>query len=388
MSSSKSENSNFSEALKAGVDSLRTEFSPGEKVTGVVSIIDPKAVFLDIGARSEGMIDKEELLDEDGNVTVAEGDTLEAYFAGEDGDDLWLTTKMQGKVDDSKLQNAYNAGIPVEGRVKQEISGGFEVDVGGFRAFCPYSQIALRSGEAEAYIGEQFLFNIIEYEGQGRNIVLSRRELLEKEAEKQKEEAKENLNQGDVVKGTVTKTKDFGAFVDIGGIEGLIPISELAWERTEKTEDVVKEGEEIKVLIREIDWENDRISLSLRQAQADPWLNVTDNYPVGQRLSGTVTKLMPFGAFVQLEPGVEGLLHISKLGQGRHINHPQEVVKEQQEIDVLIEKIDTDERRISLTTPGQKDASEEEDEDVQQYVDNTDENELGSMQDELDKLGL
>lgn len=377
--------------MNADIDSLKQNLTPGEKVQGIVCFMDSKVVYLDFGARSEGMIDREELRDEDGNLTVSEGDTLEAFFSGGDEDEIWLTTKLQGKADDSTLLNAYHAGLPVEGKVTEEISGGFAVDIGGFRGFCPYSQIALTRQEPTAMIGEKFLFNIIEYQERGRNIVVSRRQLLEKERERQREELRERLQEGDVVEGTVTKTKDFGAFVDIGGIEGLIPISELAWKRTEKTEDVVEDGEVVKVLIREIDWENDRVSLSLRQAQGDPWLNIDKRYAVGQKMKGTVTKLMPFGVFVELEPGVDGLVHISKLGQGKYIKHPKEVVKEGDELEVVVENIEPDERRIGLGMPGSGSGNDSGDEegtgaDAQQYSDG--DSGLGSVSDAFESLGL
>lgn len=377
--------------MNADIDSLKQNLTPGEKVQGTVCFMDSKVVYLDFGARSEGMIDREELRDEDGNLTVSEGDTLEAFFSGGDEDEIWLTTKLQGKADDSTLLNAYHAGLPVEGKVTEEISGGFAVDIGGFRGFCPYSQIALTRQEPTAMIGEKFLFNIIEYQERGRNIVVSRRQLLEKERERQREELRERLQEGDVVEGTVTKTKDFGAFVDIGGIEGLIPISELAWKRTEKTEDVVEDGEVVKVLIREIDWENDRVSLSLRQAQGDPWLNIDKRYAVGQKMKGTVTKLMPFGVFVELEPGVDGLVHISKLGQGKYIKHPKEVVKEGDELEVVVENIEPDERRIGLGMPGSGSGNDSGDEegtgaDAQQYSDG--DSGLGSVSDAFESLGL
>ncbi|MFW6414562.1 MAG: 30S ribosomal protein S1 [Verrucomicrobiota bacterium] len=378
--------------MNDGRNSLKLDLTPGEKVKGTVCLIDSKMAFLDFGGRSEGMIDREELLDEEGNLTVAEGDTLEAFYAGGDEDGIRLTTKLQGKADDSSLRNAYEGGLPVEGKVTEEVSGGFAVDVSGFRGFCPYSQIALSRQEPAAVIGEKFLFNIIEYEGNGRNIVLSRRQLLEKERERQREELKERLQAGDVVDGTVINIKDFGAFVDIGGIEGLIPVSELAWKRTEKTEDVVATGDSVRVLIKEVDWENERISLSLRQAQGDPWLKIGDRYAVGQTMKGTVTKLMQFGAFIELEPGVDGLLHISKMGQGKYIKHPKEVVTEGDELEVVVESIDTEERRIGLKLPGSGESADGDDEtrqDVEEYSNNkAGDSGLGSVGDVFDSLGL
>lgn len=347
----------FDNVLEKQLNRLRTGFEPGEKVSGVVTAIDPNGVFVDVGARCEGIIDRNELEDKDGNLTVAVGDAVEAYYIEGGEDELQLTTRVTGGADTEILYNAAQAGIPVEGRVESEINGGFEVNVSGHRGFCPYSQIDIYRQEAGLFFGQTLLFDILEFDEHQGNLVLSRRQLLEREREKKKEQLKANLTENEVVDGTVTKLMPFGAFVNLGGVDGLIPISELAWGHTEKPEDVVSVSENVQVLVRSIDWDSERISLSLRHAQGDPWRNLT--YHVGEKVQGKVVRLMPFGAFVELQPGVDGLVHISKLGAGRRVNHPKEVVAEGDKVEVTIEKIDLDERRIGLSmedTQGADDA--------------------------------
>ncbi len=342
--------SDFGAFLEQQAGSLRSEFEVGEKLTGTVTAVDRKTVFVDVNARSEGVLDRGELEDENGELTVEPGQQIEVYFmGGEDEDELRLTTRVTGDTADAALWDAYQGKIPVEGRVEKERTGGFEVKVGDASGFCPYSQIDIFRQDAAGYIGERFRFLIIEYDEHGKNLVLSRRQFLEREREAQKGALRERLEVGDLIEGKVTKLMPFGAFVDIGGTEGLIPMRELAWGRTESAEDVVRAGDKVSVKVLEIDWDQERFTLSLRSAQGDPWEEVPSKYVAGARRQGRVTKLMPFGAFVELEPGVEGLIHISKFGTGRRISHPKEVVEEGALVEVSIENIDMERRRISLS---------------------------------------
>jgi small subunit ribosomal protein S1 len=244
--------------------------------------------------------------------------------------------------------------------VEKEVKGGFEVKVAGRRAFCPHSQIALRGGSSEEFVGRHLSFRIAQYGEGGRNIVLSRRALLEEERARQKEALKGTLREGQTVRGTVTRIQDFGAFIDIGGIEGLLPVSEVGWGRVEDIRDRLREGQEVEVAIKAIDWERERFTFSLRETLADPWLEVTRNFPEGSCQRGTVSRLAPFGAFVTLAEGVDGLLHISKLGAGRRLSHPREAVKEGEVLEVKIEQVDRESRRISLSLAEVSRAAEEE----------------------------
>jgi small subunit ribosomal protein S1 len=260
------------------------------------------------------------------------------------------------------LEEAWRSGVPVEGVVEKEIKGGFEIKLGGtVRAFCPFSQIALRRVEnPESLIGTRLVFRITDYAENGRNIVVSRRALLEEEQQRLREEAQAGITEGMTVTGTVISLQDFGAFVDIGGLEGLIPISEIGWTRVNDVRDVLSVGQQVQVVIKTIDREKDRISLSLKDTLSDPWDQVLDRYPEGSFHTGKVSRLAPFGAFVTLSDGVDGLIHISKLGAGKRINNPREVLKEGEDVEVRIEGVNRAERRISLALAGFARAAEEE----------------------------
>ncbi len=215
------------------------------------------------------------------------------------------------------------------------------------------------------------LFKITEYGENGRNIILSRRIILEEEREEKRETLKETLQEGMTVQGVITSIQKFGAFVDIDGIEGLIPISEIGWSRIEDIQEILTEEQKVEVVILKLDWENDRYSFSLKQALPDPWESISQKLPVGSSHSGTVVRLTKFGAFVNLEEGIDGLIHISKLGGGRRINHPKEVLDEGQTVEVKIEDIDAEQKRLSLALVGEMTAEESdsasEKEDIKEF---------------------
>ncbi|HEY3307092.1 MAG TPA: 30S ribosomal protein S1 [Desulfuromonadaceae bacterium] len=336
---------------------------PGQKISARILKISGEWIFIDTGQKGEGVVDKKEFLDLDGNLTVKEGDTVAAFFISSSHGEMRFTTKIGGKAaGSSQLEEAWSSGIPVEGLVEKEIKGGFEVKLGGTaRAFCPHSQIALRRIEnSEALIGSRVQFRITNYSENGRNIVVSRRILLEEEQRRLREEAKAGLSEGMAVTGTVTSIQSFGAFVDIGGLEGLIPISELGWSRVSNVADVLKAGQQVQVIIKTIDQEKERISLSLKDTLPDPWSVAAENFSEGSFHTGSVTRLTPFGAFVMLTSGIEGLIHISKLGAGKKINHPKEILREGEAVEVKIEALDPSSRRISLSLAGAARAADEE----------------------------
>ncbi len=324
--------------------------SPGDRIEAKIAGISGENIFLDIGGKSEGVLAAAELRDQEDNITVQVGDTVQVYFLSTRGGSMVFTTRIgAGQASLQELEEAFHSGIPVEGRVTKEIKGGFEVTVAGQRAFCPYSQMDIRRIEdPTAYLDNQYPFKIIEYSGKGRNLILSARAVMEESREKQRQQLIDTLEEGARVKGTVTSLRDFGAFVDIGGVDGLIPISELAWGQISRVEDVLSRGQEVEVIVRNIDWERDRISLSLRETLENPWDKVTKTYTVGSIHTGQVSRLAQFGAFITLEPGVDGLIHISKLGAGRRINHPREVLEQGQDITVRIDGVDQEQKRISL----------------------------------------
>ncbi len=335
---------------------------PGEKVTARVLKISSEWVFLDTGRKGEGVLDRKELLDAEGNLTVKEGDTISAWFLSSAHNEMRFTTKVGGAAGQNQLEDAWRNGIPVEGFVEKEVKGGFEVKVAGhIRAFCPYSQMGLkRTDNAEAFVGRHISFKVTEYGEKGRNVVLSHRAILEEERKQQKEALRETLQEGMKVKGAVTSLRDFGAFVSIGPVEGLLPISEIAWGRVTDINEILTVGQEVEVVIKQIDWDHDKFSFSLKDAQADPWEKVTQVYPEGSFHAGRVARLAQFGAFVTLAAGVDGLIHISKLGGGKRISHPREVLKEGDMVEVKIESVDRENRRLSLALAGPARAAEEE----------------------------
>lgn len=343
---------------------------PGQKVSGTVLKIGTEWIFMDTGQKGEGVIERTEFLDLDGALTVKEGDVIAAYFLSSSNGEMRFTTRLGGAVSgNAQLEQAWQTGVPVEGVVEKEIKGGYEIKLGGsVRAFCPYSQIALRRVEKpESLLGTRLVFRISEYAENGRNIIVSRRVLLEEEQRRFKEEAQAGVSVGMQVVGTVTSLQDYGAFVDIGGIEGLIPISEVGWSRVKDIRDVLTVGQQLKVIVKAIDAEKERISLSLKDLLEDPWHTAAETFREGTFHTGTIARLDTFGAFVTLGEGVDGLLHISKLGGGKRINHPREVVKEGEQLEVKIESVDRANRRISLALAGPARAAAEEEATLNEF---------------------
>lgn len=352
----------------------RKKMTPGQKVKARVVGISDEYIFLDVGGKSEGYLRRSELTDDEGNLSVAEGDEVETFFLATENHEMLFTTKIgSGPASKAFLEEAYRAAIPVEGLVAKEVKGGYEVTVSGnIRCFCPFSQVSLRRVDGEeTFIGQHFLFKIMEYKENGRNIILSRRQLLEEERQEQKDKLRQTLKEGMLVKGTVTSVREFGAFVDIGGVEGLIPISEVGWSRVENINDYLTQGQEVEVTIKKLDWENDRFSFSLKEALPDPWHDITRTFPEGSTHTGTVVRLTKFGAFITLAPGIDGLIHISALGGGRRINHPREAVAEGQAIEVRIDKINTEEKRISLALAAATEEAAEDETGQKEFRDYT-----------------
>lgn len=341
----------FEDLFKAEANKQIKRLEPGQKINATIVGMNDETTFLDVGGKSEGVLNSSELKDKEGNFTHSVGDSLDVYFLQAKNSERLFTTTIGSGSSTAHLEEAFRSRIPVEGFVKAEIKGGFEITLGGnVRGFCPFSQMGLRRVEdaAAEYLETTMKFIITRFEENGRNLVLSARAIQEEEREAQKEKLKETLEEGQTVEGEISSIRDFGAFVDLGGVDGLIPISEVGWSRVEKIDEYFTIGQKVQIVIKSIDWEKDRISLSYKATQADPFEEVPNKYPEGSTHTGTVARLAQFGAFVTLEPGIDGLIHISKLGNGRRINHPREVVEEGQNIDVKIEGIDTEEKRISL----------------------------------------
>lgn len=326
-------------------------FRPGQVVEAKIVRITPEWIFLDVGGKSEGYLDARELLNDRGELTVREGEPVRVYFLSSRENELHFSTRITGaEAGRAFLEDAARNHIPVEGTVAREVKGGYEIRLpGGLRGFCPFSQMGLRRAENTAELmGRRRNFYILEYREKGRNIILSNRAVLEEEDAARKEQVKSRLSEGSILKGTVTAVRDFGAFVDIDGIQGLVPYSEISWERGADINQALKPGQEVDVKVIKLDPDRDRITLSLRAAQPDPWENITEKYPAGSRHTGRVEHLEEFGAFVSLEPGVDGLIHISKMRKGKKLRHAREALKEGENVEVEIEKIKKGKRRISL----------------------------------------
>jgi small subunit ribosomal protein S1 len=365
-------------------------YSPGEKIDTAIVKITSEWIFLDLGAKSEGYLDKKEFLDEEGNLTVKEGDPITAYFLfSKHGEKLFTTKLLTRKSVDDYLFNAYKQQIPLEAIVEKEIKGGFAIKISAnAEGFCPYSQMDTKKiDDAAAYIGKKFDFIIIEYADNGRTIVLSRRPLLEKIEKEKIAELKVSLQKGMTVSGVVKAVRDFGAFVDIGGMQALLPVSEMTWGKVQDTKALYLPGDKIEAKIINLDWENNRVTLSVKDTLADPWNDVAGKYPEGSVHPGKVSRLTDFGAFITLEDGVDGLLHISKLARGKKIKHSRDALSTDAQVEVRVEKIDLPNKRISLDlAANEKETSAGEKEELSGYMPKAPEK-MGTLGDVLKKAG-
>jgi small subunit ribosomal protein S1 len=339
-------------ALLEKSSNLSVRLEPGQRVTSRVISISEDTVYVDLGGKSEGMIDLSEFVDKTGTLHVKEGDEIEAFFLSVQDGMRKLTTLIRGysSVQLKAIRDARETGLAINGAVKREVKGGFEISIGGVRCFCPLSQIDLKGGrEGGIYLGQTFPFKVLEYEDDGRNIIVSRRTLLEEEKQARIDKLKETVKVGTEVTAKISSVQNFGAFIDLGGIDGLIPVSEISWARTENPADVLSIGQEVTAKIISLDWNKSRLTLSIKAMKPDPWANITEKYQVDSRINGTIVRLTHFGAFVRLEPGIDGLIHISNLGAGRRINHPREVVEVDQWVEAYVLSVDPENRKISLS---------------------------------------
>lgn len=335
----------------------------GDKIQGTLIAIGEDYAFVDLGAKSEGRIELAALRGEDGQLSLNVGDSIESHVTGKDGETgMLLLGPQHGQRSHGidELQQAWSEGRPVQGQVSAAIKGGLEVQVAGLRAFCPASQVDIRFIESlEEFVGQRLDFRITKCEGGRRpNVVLSRRALLEEEQRQRAEQTRAQLHEGAVLSGVVTSLKDYGAFVDIGGLEGMIHISQVAFGHIKHPSEVLSVGQQVEVSVLRIEpaseKKRERIALSIRALQGDPWKEAAEQWPVGSEVQGTVSRLQPFGAFIALAPGVDGLAHISELAAGRRIAHPSEVLELGQAVTAIVLGIDHERRRISLTLDTEK----------------------------------
>ncbi|MBM7555993.1 bifunctional 4-hydroxy-3-methylbut-2-enyl diphosphate reductase/30S ribosomal protein S1 [Halanaerobacter jeridensis] len=330
-----------------------TELNKGDVVKGTVSQISAQGVYVDVGAKTEGFVPADELTYSNSKPeeVVEEGEEIEVSVLnpeGEDGHAILSKKKVEQEQAWENIKEAKKNEEIIEAEVTKEVKGGLVVDV-GLRGFVPASHVAIDYIEdLSQFVGETLKLKVIEAERENNNVVLSRKVLLEEEKEEKEEEILDSLEEDSVVEGTVTKLVDFGAFVDLGGIEGLLHISEISWGRIDHPEDVLEEGEEIEVKILGVDKDEKRISLGLKQIQPDPWEEFINEYEVGDVIEGNITKTVDFGAFMEVKPGVEGLIHISQLSHD-HVETVEEVVTEGDEVEAKVININADDRKIGLS---------------------------------------
>ena len=349
------EEESFAELFESYTKGMNEDIRVGDKVKGAIISVGKDSVFVDTGTRTDGFVEKTELLDEGGQFTFKEGDMLELYAVAVTGTEIRLSKAIAGIGGAELLRDAFENAIPVEGRVKAVIKGGFQVEVVQRRAFCPISQMDLRYVEnPEEYLDQVYEFLITEFDEDGRNIVVSRRKLLNRAVEKARQAFYAELTMDDLIEGRVTKLMPFGAFVELAsGVEGMIHISELGWSRVENPDEVLHVGEsvQVKVIGIEPSEKSDqlKIALSIKQTLEDPWETVDQRYHEGDAVRGKVTRCLDFGAFVEVEPGIEGLVHISEISYTRRISRPEDVVSPGDRVQVMIKEMDKTKRRISLS---------------------------------------
>jgi small subunit ribosomal protein S1 len=300
----------FATLFEASLKARR--FEKGQTIEGIVVSIGPEVAFVDVGGKGEASIDIEELRDPDGNLEVAVGDRIQAVVVSTSGG-LTLSRKLaRGAATLRQLEDAYESGLPVEGKVERAVKGGFEVTIARQRAFCPFSQIDTLRTEPAVHEGQVYEFRIVEFRNGGRDLVVSRRVLLEAQQRAVADAVRKSVVAGAVMSGRVASVRDFGAFIDLGGgVQGLLHVSEMGWSRVDDMSQVLEAGDEITVKVLRVDDDRQKISLGVKQLSEDPWSRVAATYEVGQVHAGCVTRVTDFGAFVELEPGIEALAHSS-----------------------------------------------------------------------------
>lgn len=327
------------------------DFRVGDIVKGRVISITKDYVVVDIGYKSEGQIPISEFKDDEGNVTINEGDEVEVYVDHAEGDED-LVELSKDKAEKLRIWEEISVACEkdelVHGKIVARVKGGLSVDI-GVKAFLPGSQVDIRPiRNLEKFIGQEFDFKVIKFNKRRGNIVLSRRVLLEKEREALKSKTLEKLEEGRILKGTVKNITEYGAFVDLGGIDGLLHITDMSWGRVNHPSEMVQVGDEIEVKVLKFNPETERVSLGLKQITEDPWIHAEEKYHVGDRVSGKVVSLTDYGAFVELEEGIEGLIHISEMSWTKRVKHPSKMVAIGDVVEAIVLDIDSKNKRISL----------------------------------------
>jgi small subunit ribosomal protein S1 len=346
--------SDFAAMFEGSATSTGVEIGgEGQIVTGVVVQVNRDSVVVDIGGKSEGVINKDEFGDAHGDVHVKPGDRVDVFIESRESDDGLISLSKE-KADKMKVWDEISAACEkdeiIEGTISQRVKGGLSVTIrGGVKAFLPGSQVDLRPiRNLEKLIGQTYEFKVIKFNKKRGNIVLSRRVLLEKERDQMKQKTLERLEEGQVLRGTIKNLTEYGAFVDLGGIDGLLHITDMSWGRVTHPSEVFNVGDEVTVKVLKYNAETERVSLGLKQTQEDPWNHAEEAYPLGKRVRGKVMSLTDYGAFVELEAGVEGLIHVSEMSWTKKIKHPSKVLEMGQEVECQVLEVDSRAKRISL----------------------------------------
>ncbi|MGA8641457.1 MAG: 30S ribosomal protein S1 [Candidatus Binatus sp.] len=324
---------------------------PGDVLVGRVLLITRDSVIIDINYKCEGQVPLPEFLDHEGHPTVKEGDEVDVYFEGTETDNGTVMLS-HAKAEKFKvwreLDKAFQAETPVEGVVLGKVKGGLKVDI-GVPAFLPGSHVDIRPARnLDRYVGQRGRFQILKFNRARGNVVVSRRSVLERERSSLKEQTLKVLEEGVILEGTVKNITDYGAFIDLGGIDGLLHITDMAWGRLQHPSEVLKVGDKVKVVVLKYDAERERVSLGMKQIMPDPWTKVAEGYPPGTRIKGKVVSVTDYGAFVEIEKGVEGLIHVSEMSWSKRAVHPSKVVNPGDMVEVQVLGVDEANRRISL----------------------------------------
>jgi small subunit ribosomal protein S1 len=335
------------------------QFARGQTIEGTIVAIGPDVAFVDVGGKGEAVVDVSELKDADGHVEVAVGDRIQATVVSTAGG-LTLSRKLaRGHVTDQQLTDAFHSGLAVEGKVERTVKGGFEVRLARQRAFCPLSQIDIaRTEDPEAHVGRVYAFRIVEYKDGGKNLVVSRRRLLEEEQQAQAAEIRRAIVPDAVLTGRVASVREFGAFVDLGaGVQGLLHVSEIGWSRVTDPSETLKPGDQITVKVLRVDEDGKRIALGLKQLTDDPWATAGTTYQAGQVHKGRVTRLAKFGVFVELAPGIEALMPASETAIAKE-GDIAKTFPVGSTVDVIVLEVDPTTRRIRVSRKAVFDAQE------------------------------
>ncbi|MGV3624946.1 MAG: 30S ribosomal protein S1 [Archangium sp.] len=323
----------------------------GEVIRGTVVRVTGEFAIVDIGYKSEGQVAISEFTSPKGEVTVKPGDTVDVYLESREND-TGMVVLSKEKADKMRIWDEISAAVKddqiIKGTITGRVKGGLQVDI-GVKAFLPGSQVDIRPvRNLDQYLAKEFEFKVIKFNQKRGNIVLSRRVLLEKQREEQKKETLKNLKEGAIMKGQVKNLTDYGAFIDLGGIDGLLHITDMSWGRVGHPSEMFNVGDEVKVIVLKFDPAQERVSLGLKQIQEDPWHRADEKYPVGTRVKGKVVSLTDYGAFIELEQGVEGLVHVSEMTWNKRVKHPSKLLEVGQDVEAVVLDIDPKAKRIAL----------------------------------------